>query len=87
MASRRTSDTTPVSPATRRTLSTRKASIAPAATRVSVTPEARHAMIAESAYLRAQARGFSPGRETEDWFAAETEVDALLGVSHGGSPQ
>jgi hypothetical protein len=28
-----------------------------------------------------------PGREAEDWLAAETEVDALLKLSHGGSPQ
>jgi hypothetical protein len=30
--------------------------------------------IAEKAYYRAQQRGFSPGYELEDWFAAETEV-------------
>ena len=44
-------------------------------------------MIAENAYLRAERRGFAPGSETEDWLAAETEVDALLRISHGGSPQ
>ena len=44
-------------------------------------------MIAEGAYLRAERRGFAPGHETEDWLAAETEVDALLRVSHGGSSQ
>jgi hypothetical protein len=45
-----------------------------------LTPEARHALIAESAYLRAERRGFEPGHETEDWLAAEVEVDALLRV-------
>lgn len=35
-------------------------------------------MIAESAYLRAERRGFAPGYEVDDWFAAEREVDALL---------
>ena len=35
-------------------------------------------MIAESAYLRAERRGFAPGHEVDDWFAAEREVDALL---------
>jgi len=35
-------------------------------------------MIAESAYLRAERRGFTPGHETDDWVAAEREVDALL---------
>lgn len=37
-------------------------------------------MIAESAYLRAERRGFAPGYEADDWFAAEREVDALLSV-------
>jgi hypothetical protein len=35
-------------------------------------------MIAESAYLRAERRGFVPGHEEQDWLAAEAEVDALL---------
>jgi hypothetical protein len=54
---------------------------------VTLTTEARRTMIAENAYLRAERRGFAPGHETEDWFAAEAEVDALLKVAHGGSPQ
>jgi hypothetical protein len=53
---------------------------------VRVTPEARRALIAETAYLRAEERGFAPGHETEDWLAAEVEVDALLKVERG-SPQ
>jgi hypothetical protein len=44
-------------------------------------------MIAEAAYLRAERRGFGPGYETEDWLAAEADVDALLRAEHGGSPQ
>jgi hypothetical protein len=51
--------------------------------RVEVTPEARRALIAETAYLRAERRGFEPGHETEDWLAAEAEVDALLRVEQG----
>ena len=43
-----------------------------------LTAEARHALIAETAYLRAERRGFAPGQETDDWLAAEAEVDALL---------
>jgi Protein of unknown function (DUF2934) len=39
---------------------------------------ARNAMVREAAYLRAQARGFEPGREVEDWLMAEHEVDAHL---------
>jgi Protein of unknown function (DUF2934) len=85
MASRRTSDTTPAAPAPRRTLGVRKGTVPRSA--AGVTSEARRAMIAESAYLRAEARGFLPGREAEDWLAAEAEVDALLKLSHGGSPQ
>lgn len=41
--------------------------------------EDRLRMIAEAAYFRAEQRGFAPGRELEDWLAAEIEVDALLG--------
>jgi DUF2934 family protein len=60
---------------------------APPAPRVALTREGRHALIAEKAYLRAERRGFSPGHETQDWLAAEAEVDALLKVSLGGSAQ
>jgi hypothetical protein len=48
--------------------------------RTQLTPETRHALIAEAAYLRAERRGFAPGQETDDWVAAEAEVDALLKV-------
>lgn len=58
-----------------------KAPLAP--TRARVTPEARRGLIAENAYLRAERRGFDPGHETEDWLAAEVEVDALLRAGQG----
>ncbi|HEV3182571.1 MAG TPA: DUF2934 domain-containing protein [Steroidobacteraceae bacterium] len=45
-----------------------------------LTPDARRELIAEAAYLRAERRGFVPGHETDDWLAAEVEVDALLKV-------
>jgi Protein of unknown function (DUF2934) len=61
--------------------------VTPAPLRVQVTREARRALIAENAYLRAERRGFAPGHESEDWLAAEVEVDALLRAEHGGSPQ
>lgn len=35
----------------------------------------REARIAEAAYYRAEARGFAPGQELEDWLDAEREVD------------
>ena len=40
--------------------------------------EDRQRLIAENAYFRAEQRGFTPGRELEDWLAAEVEVDQLL---------
>lgn len=36
-------------------------------------------MISEAAYYRAQQRSFSSGADMEDWFAAEREIDAMLG--------
>ncbi|HVP32705.1 MAG TPA: DUF2934 domain-containing protein [Steroidobacteraceae bacterium] len=44
-------------------------------------------MIAEAAYLRAERRGFAPGHETEDWLAAEKEVEALLKLGARGPAQ
>ncbi len=35
--------------------------------------EARRHRIAERAFRRAEARGFAPGRELDDWLAAEAE--------------
>ena len=35
------------------------------------------ALIAESAYYKAEKRGFEPGHELEDWLAAEVEIAAL----------
>lgn len=58
-----------------------------AAGALSVSEDARRAMVAEAAYLRAERRGFAPGGEVEDWLAAEAEVEALLRAAHGGTPQ
>jgi hypothetical protein len=38
--------------------------------------KSRHSQIAETAYFLSQARGFAPGREFDDWLAAEREIDA-----------
>jgi Protein of unknown function (DUF2934) len=84
MTSRRTPDTPAAKPAVRRTV-TRKTA-APVGGRP-VGAEARRAMIAERAYLRAERRGFAPGREAEDWLAAEAEIDSLLKAARAGSPQ
>lgn len=78
------------------TADTRARSAQPKATRVApgksppraaVSGEDRRAMIAEAAYLRAERRGFAPGHETEDWLAAEVEVDVLLKIGPGGPAQ
>jgi Protein of unknown function (DUF2934) len=61
-------------------------SSAGASTHITVSEDARRAMIAQAAYLRAERRGFAPGGELEDWMAAEAEVDALLRAG-GGRPQ
>ncbi|MDV6345501.1 DUF2934 domain-containing protein [Nitrosomonas sp. Is37] len=36
--------------------------------------EERYSHIAVAAYYKAQARGFQPGHELDDWLAAEAEV-------------
>lgn len=36
----------------------------------------RHSQIAEAAYFLSEARGFVPGRELDDWLAAEREIGA-----------
>jgi len=38
----------------------------------------REPMIRRAAYLRALSRGLQPGKELEDWLAAEREVDDLI---------
>ncbi len=44
-----------------------------------VSEEMRLHMIREAAYYRALHRGFGGGAETEDWCAAEREIDVMLG--------
>jgi hypothetical protein len=46
------------------------------------TQQERRQMIADAAYRLAQQRGFSPGREVEDWLAAEAEVDFALSFQY-----
>ncbi len=45
---------------------------------MSVTPEERHRMIAETAYFLAQERGFHGGDPVADWIEAERRVDRQL---------
>lgn len=55
-----------------------RASSAASVVSVSLSAIDRDAMIATSAYFRAQGRNFEAGHELEDWLAAESEIDAAL---------
>ena len=48
------------------------------ATHAAIDAAGRHQMIAESAYYRAERRGFDGGRDVDDWLEAEQEVDGYL---------
>lgn len=87
MATRRT-DQIPTSAAPRaRSAPPKGTRTSKPAPRAALSTDDRRAMIAEAAYLRAERRGFTPGHETEDWLAAEVEVDALLRAGPGGPAQ
>ena len=43
-----------------------------------ISADERRERIASVAYFLAAGRGFDPGHDTEDWLAAETEVDQQL---------
>ena len=43
-----------------------------------ISIEQRHAMIEQKAYLFAEKRGFVGGDPTQDWLAAESEIDASI---------
>jgi hypothetical protein len=49
-----------------------------AATTAAIDAAGRHSLIAESAYLRAERRGFAGGCCETDWLEAEQEVDRQL---------
>ena len=49
--------------------------------RAETSAEELNKLIAESAYFRAQERGFAPGYELQDWIEAEAEVMIRIGRS------
>lgn len=49
-----------------------------------MTPGERHRLISETAYFKAERRGFHDGNPEQDWFEAEAEVDAMLTSIEGG---
>ena len=53
----------------------RSRDLMPKTAAVHVPAKDAHARIAEAAYYAAERRGFAPGSELEDWFAAEREFD------------
>lgn len=59
----------PAAPAKRKAVAKKPAAPAPAAP--------RDAVIARLAYSFAEARGFGPGKELDDWLAAEAHYEAL----------
>jgi Protein of unknown function (DUF2934) len=44
-------------------------------------PEEIDRLIRETAYFKAEARGFAPGEEVQDWLSAEREVCRALKIS------
>lgn len=65
-------------PAVKKSVATAKATISSTNSVTTINPEERHKMIAQTAYFRAEARGFVGGDPLEDWIQAEKEVDKYL---------
>ena len=51
---------------------------------ISLSEDERRRMIAEAAYYRAERRGFTAGREVDDWLAAEREISQRLQIDDAG---
>ena len=43
-----------------------------------VSPEQRRCYVEVAAYFIAERHGFTPGRDAEDWIAAEAEIDRMI---------
>ncbi|RMG29381.1 MAG: DUF2934 domain-containing protein [Gammaproteobacteria bacterium] len=86
MATQRTTTRTSRKPRTTRK-PRKRATAASQAAAPRITPDERRAMIAEAAYLRAEARGFQGGDPVEDWLIAEREIDRRLAELAEGAPQ
>ena len=50
----------------------------PARRKPEASPEQRRCYVEVAAYYIAERHGFTPGREHEDWVAAEAEIDRTL---------
>jgi hypothetical protein len=51
-----------------------------------LTESDRLRMIELAAFFRAERRGFMPGFEVEDWFAAEAEIAAQIPAAPAAKP-
>ena len=51
-----------------------------------IDSDQREEMIRKAAYYRAVSRCFDPGREVDDWLAAEAEVDRALATGDAPTP-
>jgi hypothetical protein len=49
-------------------------------TRPEISSEEIRSQVAEAAYYRALQRGFTPGKELEDWLHAEAQIMTRLGA-------
>lgn len=58
--------------------SSREATAGNTNTLTTISQEERYKMIAQTAYFRAESRGFHGGDPTQDWLIAEQEVDLYL---------
>ena len=47
---------------------------------INVSPEERRRMIDESAFFRAEQRGFTDGDPVTDWLRSEREIDKVLAL-------
>ena len=56
----------------------KRATRAPAGRKPEVNPEQRRRHVELAAYFMAERHGFTPGREHQDWLAAEAEIDRML---------
>jgi hypothetical protein len=68
-----------------RTAARPKQAVIAATVSPAVSADERRGMIAKAAYLRGERRGFAQGGETDDWLAAEEEIDALLAGASGAA--
>ncbi len=86
---RRTASSRPAPVATKKepakTRAAKPKAKSPARAATAVVPD-RLRMVEIAAYFRAERRGFEPGRELEDWIAAEAEVEAQLAPAPVNKP-